>query len=146
MIHFEGDCSFAQPPVDVSARLGDATFLVSCLADVEVTDATPTRAVWKMRPGFSFIRTKLETTLQVLDHVAGTLTRYRLVSHGIGASSTVEVGLSYAPEGEGARVHWIADITQLSGLLKLAPRGLIQSAAQKVIEDTWAAIGARLAA
>jgi uncharacterized protein len=146
MIHFEGDRSFAQPPVEVSARLGDATFLVSCLADVEVTDATPVRAVWKMRPGFSFIRTKLETTLEVLEHVDSAMTRYRLVSHGIGASSTVEVGLSYAPEEEGTRVHWVADITQLSGLLKLAPRGLIQSAAHKVIEDTWAAVGARLAA
>ena len=40
----------------------------------------------------------------------------------------------------GTRVLWSGDITSLSGLLKLAPKGLIQATAQKVIADVWLAI------
>ena len=42
------------------------------------------------------------------------------------------------------RVHWTADITELTGLLKLVPKGLISSSANKVIEDTWSEIEKRL--
>jgi carbon monoxide dehydrogenase subunit G len=144
VIHFEGDRVFARPVADVSARLGDAAFLAGCLTDVEITEASSSRAAWKMRPGFSFIRTTLETTLEVLEHIPDSATKYRLVSQGIGASSTVEVALTYQSEDVGTRVHWSADITQLTGLLKMVPKGLIQSAAQKVIDETWSAMEKKL--
>jgi hypothetical protein len=35
-------------------------------------------------------------------------------------------------------------VTELGGLLKLVPHGLIQAAAQKVIADVWASIRQRL--
>src|SRR5262245_8889052 len=139
MIHFEGDSSFPRPLTEVLWELSDAGFLANCLSDVEVTEAPPARAVWKMRPSFAFIRATLETTLEVLERPADGTGRYRLVSSGIGASSTVEVTLTCAEKDGGTALHWSADITKLTGLLKMAPRGLIQSAANKVIEDTWAA-------
>jgi carbon monoxide dehydrogenase subunit G len=140
MIHFEGDRTFRKPVAEVSARLGDAAFLVGCLPDVQVTEATPARAVWKMRPGFSFVRTTLDTTLEVVEHIPETSTRYRLTSSGIGASSAVEVALTYRAQDGGTAVHWAADITQLTGLLKVVPKGLLQSAAGKVIDETWTAV------
>ncbi|MCE9533982.1 MAG: hypothetical protein K8T89_23100, partial [Planctomycetes bacterium] len=67
MIHFEGDRSFTLPPADVFAKLGDASFLVSCLKDVEeISERGADRAIWKLHPGFSFVRTKLDITMDIL--------------------------------------------------------------------------------
>jgi hypothetical protein len=35
-------------------------------------------------------------------------------------------------------------VTQLGGLLKMVPQGLLQAAAQKVIADAWAALEKKL--
>src|SRR5262245_39389340 len=43
MIHFEGEKSFALPVAEVAAKLSDAGFLVGCLADTKVVEATPDR-------------------------------------------------------------------------------------------------------
>ena len=62
----------------------------------------------------------------------------------IGASSTVEVKMTFHPQDTGTLVKWTGDIIALTGLLKLVPKGLIQSSAGKVIEETWAAVSRRL--
>jgi carbon monoxide dehydrogenase subunit G len=141
MLHFEGDKDFPRPPADVAARLSDARFLVRCIPDAEVL-GTPTtdRAECKVRPGVAFVRGTLTVTLQVLEVVPATSTRLALRSKAIGASSDVEVVLTFAPTEAGTRVHWTADVKTLTGLLKLVPQGLIRGAAQKVISDVWARV------
>ena len=47
-------------------------------------------------------------------------------------------------EGGGTAVHWTGDLTEVTGLLKMVPKGLLQGAAQKVIDDVWAAVAAKL--
>lgn len=144
MIHFEGERSFDLPVAQVASALSDAQFLVGSLPDVEVLETTPDKSVWKMRPGFSFIRTTLENTLTVLERVADTSNHLRISSSGIGATSTVEVKMTFEPKEQGTLVKWTGDITSLTGLLKLVPKGLIQSSAGKVIDETWAAVTKRL--
>ena len=145
MIHFEGEQQFPLPKDEVAAKLSDAGFLVGCLSNVEqVVESTPDRAVWKLRPGFSFVRTTLDVTMEVVERKPGESARFRMTSKGIGASSTVEAALNFQSADSGTAVRWTADITELSGLLKMVPRGLIQSAASKVIAETWEAVGQKL--
>jgi len=145
MLHFEGDRNLALPPADVSIRLGDARFLVQCIPGVEkVTVAELDRAVCTLRPGFSFVRGTLDLTIFVVESVPEVSTRLKLNSKGIGTTSEVDVALTYANSEDGTRLHWTADITQLGGLLKAVPQGLIKGAAQKVIEDVWVNIEVRL--
>jgi len=145
MLHFEGERDLAQAPVDVSAKLADACFLVQCIPGTEkVAVAEPERAVCTLRPGFSFVRGTLDVTLAVVEAVPATITRLTLHSKGIGTTSDVEVVLTYTSQEVGTHVHWTADITQLGGLLKAVPQGLIKGAAQKVIEDVWANVEAKL--
>ena len=40
----------------------------------------------------------------------------------------------------GSRVAWRVDVTELGGLLKAVPQGLIKAAAQKVITDAWTSV------
>jgi carbon monoxide dehydrogenase subunit G len=146
MVRFEGEKFFSQPVVELWAKLSDAHFLVQCIPDVEsVTEVAADRARLVLRPGFSFVRGTLETTLHVVDAVAPESARYRIANKGIGSSADVEATITLIPQGTGTRVHWTAEIKALGGLLKMVPSGLIRGAAQKVVQDTWNAVEAKLA-
>jgi len=145
MIHFEGNRSFSIPLADAFAKLGDASFLIGCLKDVEeVVEQSADRAVWKLQPGFSFVRTKLDITMTIVERVPNTSVKIAVFSKGIGATSTVQSQLALQPVDRGTVVQWSSDITELTGLLKLVPKGLISSSASKIIEDTWTEIEKKL--
>ena len=147
MVRFDGEKDFPQAPAELWAKLTDAHFLVQCIPDVEsVKELEANRAVMVLRPGFSFVRGTLDLTMEVVDAVAPSSARLLLRAKGMGSSSDVEATLALAPQGEGTRVHWAVEVKALGGLLKPVPQGLIRGAAQKVVEDAWAAAEARLAA
>lgn len=146
MLHLEGDRDFPQPPAQVSAALSDARFLATCIPDAERLDtAEPRRAVVLVRPGLSFVRGNLEVTIEVVDVVEGESTQFRIDNRGVGTTASVNAVLTYQSRDDGTRVHWSADITQLGGLLKMVPSGLIQASAQKVVGDVWDSIAQALA-
>ena len=146
MLHFEGDKEIRLSPEEVTAKLGDARFLSQCIPGVEsVAEAEPRRAAWKLRPGFSFVRGTLDIALSVTEVVSGSSVRYHVAGKGIGSSNTVIGHAAIRPRDGGSRVHWTVDITELGGLLKAIPQGLLKGAAQKVIDDIWANIASRLA-
>jgi carbon monoxide dehydrogenase subunit G len=146
MVRFEGDRDFRQEPAELFSKLTDARFLVQCIPDVEsVTYAEADRAALVVRPGFSFVRGTLELVLQVAEAAAPASARLVLTSKGIGSSSEVESVLALAPHEGGTRVHWTAEVKSLGGLLKMVPSGLIRGAAEKVANDLWSAVAARLA-
>ena len=145
MIHIEGERSFAHPVGEVFVKLGDASFLLSCLKDVEqVIETNTDRAHWKLRPGFSFIRTTLDISMDIVERVTDNTIKVKLFSKGIGATSTVISVMTFHPHESGTTVRWVADVTELTGLLKLVPKSLIMSSAGKVIDETWAEIDAKL--
>ncbi|SRR5579885_3521331 len=145
MVRFEGDRDFRLPPAELFARLTDARFLVQCIPDVEsVTQIESDRASLVLRPGFSFVRGTLEVALEVVEAVAPASARWRMTSKGIGSSSEVAAALALAAHDGGTRVHWTAEVVSLGGLLKMVPSGLIRGAAEKVVNDVWAAIEAKL--
>jgi len=146
MIHFEGDKTFPLPVAEVAAKLSDAGFLANCLPDAQVSEATPDRAVWKLRPKLSFLTGSLTVEMTTTAREAGKSVAYKVFARAMGASSTVVTELSFSEAaGGGTAVHWTGDLTEVTGLLKVVPKGLLQGAAQKVIDDVWAAVAARLA-
>ena len=143
-MQFKGDQFVPLPPEAVWPRLSDAAFLAGSLTDVEVTRAEHDFAAWKVRPALAFAAGTLDITMAITDRVPPSEMRAKLVSKGIGATSTVQTHLSLTPQDEGTKIHWEAAITELTGLLKMVPKGLIESSARKVIEDVWANMAARL--
>jgi carbon monoxide dehydrogenase subunit G len=146
MTRFEGDRDFSYSAADLFARLSDARFLVGCIPDVEsVSSQERDRATLVLRPGFSFVRGTLEVTLGIVDAVAPITERVLLHSKGIGSSSDVEATLTLSPQDGGTRVHWTAEVKSLGGLLRMIPSGLVRGAAEKVINDSWERVTAKLA-
>lgn len=145
MLHFEGDADFPQPPAEIFPRLSDARFLVECIPGVEsVRKAEPTEAQCVLRPGLAFVRGTLEITLKVVETAAPTSLRLQAHSKGIGSSNDVTGLLTFTPHDDGTRIHWVADVTNLTGLLKAVPQGLLKGAAMKVIGQVWDAVRERL--
>ena len=144
MISFAGTQTFPLPVADVHAKLGDAGFLAGCLPDTEVIRATPDEAEWKSRPQLSFLSGAIDTTAKVTERT-GTTLKYALTTKAVGSGSTVEAAMTLEPTDAGTLVRWSATITGFSGLLKLAPKGLVQATATKVIADVWLAVRAKLA-
>ena len=145
MIHFEGDRSFSLPIAEVAAKLSDAGFLVHCLPDSEILEATPNKAVWKHRPKISFLTGGLNAELTAIAKEPGKSITFKVLSKAIGASSTVTTALTFQEaEGGGTSVHWVGELVEVTGLLKVVPKGLLQGTAQKVIDDVWTAVTARM--
>ncbi len=139
MLHFEGDQDLQQVPEQVWPRLSDARFLAGCMPGMEkLTIAEAERVVGTLRPGFAFVRGTLEITLEFADKQAPATARLTIQGKGIGSSSSIEARLALTPRAGGSRLHWVAEVTSLGGLLKAVPRGLIEGAARKVIADSLA--------
>ena len=147
MQRFAGERTFALPPAELWPKLSDAAFLARCVPDATLKgEPEHDRARYTVRPGFSFARGTLDVTMEILERREPETVRFRLASKGIGSSSVVESALTLMPQDAGAKVRWNAEVTQLGGLLKMVPAGLIRGAAQKVIDDVWDGIAKQLAA
>jgi carbon monoxide dehydrogenase subunit G len=146
MIHFEGEKTFSLPISEVAAKLSDAGFLAQCLPDAVITDATPDKAVWKIRPKLAFLTGSLNVEMTSTAREAGKLASFKVFAKALGASSTVNATLNFKEIEGGTAVHWTGDLVEVTGLLKVVPKGLLQGSAQKVIEDVWTAVTAKLTA
>ncbi len=146
MVSFDGQNDFPRlTPAELFDKLSDTRFLVQCVPDVhEIKEQAREQAVFVLRPGFAFIRGSLDVTMRVSETVSLSTIRLVLQSKGIGTSSEVEATLSLLSLETGTRVAWKAEVKSLGGLLKAVPRGLIRGAAQKVINDAWKAVEAKL--
>jgi carbon monoxide dehydrogenase subunit G len=145
MLRLEGDKDLVQPLAEVWAKVTDARFLVQCIPDLDtVSRAEADEAVFVVRPSLAFMRGSLDVTARLFDKTEPTSFRVSLASKGIGSGAVVEVAMTLLTREGGTRVHWMAEVKELTGLLKLAPAGLIRGAAQKVIGDLWDRVEAKL--
>ena len=140
MIHFEGTEAFTQSPSQLFGPLSDAGWLASAVPEAEISETSHDRAVWKLKPQLSFLTGSLETTLSVTSRKPNDSIMYTVNGKAVGSGTKVVANLNLTPTESGTTVKWTGEITELNGLLKMVPKGLIQAAAQKIIADVWVAI------
>ncbi len=145
MIHFEGVQTFPRPVAEVAAKLSDAGFLAHCVPEAQLSEATPDRAVGKLKPKLSFLTGLLTIEAETTAREPGRSVAYQIVSQVIGASSTVATRLEFQEaDGGGTAVHWTGELVAVSGLLKMVPKGLLEGAARKIIDEVWTSVAAKL--
>jgi carbon monoxide dehydrogenase subunit G len=144
MSRFEGDHFFPRPLEIVSEKLSDATFLAHGFKNIEkITSESHDSAEWKLRTALSFLNAVIDIQLKVTER-SSEKSQYHVYSKGIGASSTIRATLTYHPAEGGTRVHYVAEITERTGLLKIVSPGLIQSTAKLLIEEAWKSLEEKL--
>jgi carbon monoxide dehydrogenase subunit G len=146
MVHFEGDKAFALTPQALWPKITDLQFLVQCLPDVaEVRDVKEKSATLVVRPGLAFMRGELQLVMEKTEENPPTSAKLALRTKGIGSNSEVVASFLLQEQSGGTNVHYVAEITQLGGLLKMVPKGLIQGAAQQIINDVMNNLEQKLA-
>ena len=145
MLHFEGTEQFGCHPAAAFAYLADPARLARALPEHHVTAEAADSAAWKVRPKFAFMAGTLDTTATLIAMTPGVAVSYRIASTGVGSSSTMETHLTLIEHAGGTQVRWTGDLVELGGLLKIVPRGMLQTAALKTIADLWSAVRAGLA-
>jgi carbon monoxide dehydrogenase subunit G len=163
-LKFGGVEEFTATAARVFAVVTDFDVLARVLPDVESServDANTLRCV--VRPGFSFLRGKLNVTIVRQDQAAGDprSARYRVESKAIGVQIVVETSLRVEASptgdaaadaseaaggkaGERAKLHWQARVVERKGLVAAVSASLLKAAAEKVIQATWQRLGAEL--
>ena len=143
IVKLEGTQQFTQGPEELYRHLTDLSFMARCIPDLEkVEHPDADTMVCRVRPGFSFLRGKLDVTFKILDRQPPNGATMRMVGKGIGNQVTVETALGITPHGTGAgsELHWSAEVTERTGLLKSVSPALIQAAAHKLISDSWSSV------
>lgn len=125
----------------VFEKLSDARFLVDCIpGNNKILKADAERAECKVKPGFTFAPGSLNATMERAETEPGKSISWNLFGKGIGMSNELQTKLTLSETDGTTVVHWQAEFTKLGGLLKAVPQGLIQGAAQKVIDDVWKSV------
>lgn len=150
LIHLEGTEHFALANEPLWERLTDLSFVVQCMPDLDKVVLTePQRIVFRVRPGFTFIRGTLEITLSLIDARRPDQARMKIVSKGVGSGVTLEASVvlaDAASQTDGQTcLAWTADVLELQGLLKPVGKSLIAAAARQVIAAAFERLRAELA-
>lgn len=138
LIHLEGTEQFALANEPLWERLTDLPFVVRCMPDLDkVVSTEPQRIVFRVRPGFTFIRGTLEITLTLIDARRPDQARMKIVSKGVGSGVTLEASFvltdaTSLADGQTC-LAWTADVLELQGLIKPVGKSLIAAAARQVI-------------
>lgn len=135
---FSGVESLPAPAEVVYAFLTDPDKMKTVVPDLVSAERTaPNILKGVVKPGFSFIRGTLKFTMTIAEKTPGKEAQVTIFSEAIGAKMTVDSTMKVEPDGAGSKVHWTAQVTQLSGLIAAVPGGLIKAAADKTVRDGW---------
>ena len=138
MLDFAGEENFPQTQTEIWNRLIDTHFLARCIPGLEHVDKTEPRLLaFRVRPGLSFLKGTLKTTLEIFDEQEPNALRIRVQSKGIGSTANVETEVKLLAVESGTLLTWTAEVKELGGLLKPVGRSLVAAAAKKVIADGW---------
>ncbi len=97
-----------------------------------------------VRPGFSFIRGTLKTTIRVTESSRPAWAVVRVSSVGIGMGMELESRLTFTPRDGGTRMDWSGRVLERKGLIAAVSPGLIRGAAEKSVKEGWERLRAML--
>ncbi len=140
---FTGQEQFGVAAERLFAAVTDIDTLSRAMPGVESPERVDARTLkCVIRPGFSFLRATMRTTLVVEHAAAPSSATIRIASEGIGASMEIEATLRIAPDAGASAciLAWEARVVKLKGLITAVSPTLIRAAADQVIRDGWTAL------
>jgi len=137
-MNFSGVEYFGYSQAELWGRLSDMAFMSGVIPDVErVERIEPAGFSCRIRPRFSFLTGSMELHFDITESAPPERLNVRSRGKGIGSAVVVDIAIQLAPRGEGTDLTWVGTIVSREGLLKPVGAGLIQAAAQRVIDNLW---------
>lgn len=140
-LDLEGTEHFSSKPDDVFRVLTDIDLMPSLIPDLqssEKLDAQRLKCV--VRPGFSFIRGKLNIVIMLEELSPPESAVMKIEARGIGTEIDIESRFHLSPEDGGTAMAWSANVTRLKGLVSAVSPALTSAAAGVVLRSGWAQI------
>jgi len=136
VIQISGQRHFAIPINLLFVELSDLQKVIASFPEAKkVKSVSADRAEIVVSPGLSFVKGDLDTVIEKQQQDPPRSATLLIASKGIGSSSKVQASFQLASQGDETDLTWKAEVVELTGLLKLAPKGLVQGSGQKVIES-----------
>lgn len=139
-IELKGEEIFRAEQAEVFGIMSDVRVLARSIPNAENVQVEDDRTVTcVVRPGFSFIRGKLNARIEIVERIPNDKIVQKMTASGIGLSIETETTLVLLPEAAGGatRLIWRCNVAKRSGLIAMVPAGVIQGAAEKTIADGW---------
>lgn len=138
MVELAGELAIARPMAHTLEILGDAGRLASVLPRIEqLHDASPERAAWKAHPTTKLFASTIDVENARVERGEGRVV-YRTVARAIGGTVTLLTRLEIEATDAGhTLVRWNTRVEHVTGLLRMVPAGVMRSAGQAGIDDTW---------
>jgi len=137
-MNFTGTEQFDCSQAELWTRLTDMSFMSRVIPDVDRVERIDTSGfACRVRPRFSFLTGSLDLAFELIDPAPLERLKVRACGKGIGAAVVVDAEMKISGTETGSEVLWTGAIVSREGLLKPVSSGLIQGAAQRVIEDFW---------
>lgn len=137
-MNFTGIEQFECSRAELWARLTDMAFVLRAIPDVDrVVRLEDTGFACRVRPRLAFLSGSLELNFELIETAPHERLKVRSRGNAIGAAVVVESELHLSRAASGTELRWTGTIVAREGLLKHVSPGLIQGAAQRVIESFW---------
>lgn len=134
---FDGQQLVSRPPAAVSAKFNDPNFRPTD-EGVEYVASTEDSVHFRARPAILIFGGAVDVRVTFVERVPSERTRLRYDVSGAGTTAQAAVLLEYEPaENGGTLVRWHAELSQLTGLGRLVPKVVLQTAGQKALEKLW---------
>ncbi|MCW5766790.1 MAG: SRPBCC family protein [Phycisphaeraceae bacterium] len=142
---FGGEETFNADPARVFAFLTNIEEMSKTIPDLvsaEKIDDRTLKAV--VKPGFTFLRSTMRLTIRMEPDEANRTAVMKVQAEGLGVGMNTESTMRITPDANGARVQWTASVTDMRGLISLAPTSLVRGAAEKTVKDGFDALRKKL--
>lgn len=144
-LDLDGVEHFKSPPDDVYRVLTDIDLMPELIPDLqsyEKVDEHQLKCV--VRPGFSFIRGKLNISIQMAELQPPESAIMLIAARGIGTEIDIESRFKLAAENGGTEMAWSAKVVRLKGLVATVSPALTSAAAGVVLRTGWEQIRKQL--
>jgi carbon monoxide dehydrogenase subunit G len=137
-MNFSGTEQFECSREFLWSRLTDMALVSQVIPDVDRVERIEASGfACRVKPRFSFLTGSLNLSFEIIESAPQERLKVRSRGKGIGAAVVVDAEIFLAMSGAGTELRWTGTIVEREGLLKPVSTGLIQGAAQRVIDSFW---------
>lgn len=142
-IRLQGDERFSLASPALVQKFTDARFLVACMPEVQAVEVTATRAAWSVPAGLTMVPGTLHVELSLASQ-SPTNAAFAIEARTAGASATASATLSFSEAENGTLVHWVAEVTRVTGLLRIVPNAILRGGIERAVPQIWERIRTRV--